>query len=307
MTDTATLRELHRELVDNRDKFEGQISHSREIAYSDWGLQYSVYGKSVDSDQEMHWLFKNDPATEKKYATPSVGSIFSYSDGSPAYLYGEHIEVMWWESSPQEEVQACRDDLEKAQEEGGTLSMMNETDLDSLVEVPQTLARTRETLQDARSTFETRKAEAETLSGAGGPWSGGGYTNYTTALSAYISRFDTMISDIDNLMDAHPPLVDRVVDLCNAVLQVYIDSVDECIGLLKGGISLTSGVPSWQSAASAALDVIGDAVTKHHEELQEKLTELRDTFEFQALVDTASNIDLGPWPLPQGIDNTWTD
>lgn len=304
MTDIESLEELHRLLTENRGKLDDNLSNARDVVYSEIGWQYSVMGEYDDgSEQQVQWLFKNEPG--KIYARPSVGSRLTYSDGSPVFLFGAPLKVLYFQRSDQEEVVYAKQALEEAIAAGGSLGMMNEQDLTNLIEVPKTLARSRNILQDVKGTFEVRKAEGGNLYGTGGTWTGSGYQNYVNALSVYLGRFDTMITDIDNLSQAHIPLVDKVVDLCNAILQVYIDTVEGAVEFITGLISLTKGPVSWQSGASALANLLGDASTQHHRAVQDKLQELKGSFQFGALVELASNIDLGPWPLPEGISNCW--
>lgn len=308
MTDIEELNNLHQLLTEERGNLDDNLSNAREVIYSHLGWQYAIQGESVDAgDQELSWLFKNGEQGNGQYvyAQPAVGALMSYEDGSPVHLHGSRVKVTWHERSDQAEVVEAKEQLEQAIEDGGSLGMMNEEDLTNLIEVPRTLARSREVLQEAKDTFETRKSEGETLYGTGGTWTGSGYQAYINALDTYLGRFDTMITDIDNLQQAHVPLVDRVIDLCDAILQVYVDTVDQAVEFISGMISLTSGVPSWQSGASALAGLLGDAATEHHEQVQEKLREIKESFEFQSLVELASNIRMDEWPLPEGVSNSW--
>ena len=70
---------------------------------------------------------------------------------------------------------------------------------------------------------------------------------------------------------------------------------------LKQGISIAAGPQSWSTYANLALDALSDATTQHHKDLQSKLDELKESFEFKNLVELAEVKDIDNWPLPKSI------
>lgn len=302
MTETTSnddLMNIHRDLSDNKDKLDDNISSARDIVNSKMGWQYSIIGVD-ENDQELQWTFRNGE-TGHVYAPPSTGNYMRYEDGSLVHLFGSPFKVTWHQKSDQPGVQEARDALNEAEKQGGDLHYMNKEDLDNLVKTPDVLATSRERLSEAQSTFDDRRKEGQNLYSEPEHWDGEGYDAYARSLKVFLDHFKDISDDIKDLLQAHSPLVERIVDLAKALLQIFIDNVESTNEFLKTGISIAAGPESWSTYANLALDALADASTQHHKDLQKKLDELKESFEFKNLVELAEVKDIDNWPLPESI------
>ena len=263
------------------------------------GWAYSIIGRNLH-DQEVQWTFKNDPSGHV-YATPSTGDYMRYEDGSEVHLFGSPIRITWYEKFDQEHVQEARDALKKAEDEGGSLHHMNQDDLDNLINTPDILATSRERLEAAQKTFENGVSEAPKLYDEKDQWQGEAYDAYARKLDHFKHKFEDIIDDIEDLREAHGPLVDKIDDIAKGILQIYIDNINNTKRFLTEGISMATNPLSWSFAAKHAAEIITNAATNHHKDLQGKLNELKESFQFKNLVELAKVEKIDDWPKPLDI------